>query len=88
MASAGEGAQRQALSGERRTGPGDAVPIHPENPYLVNGVKLVNGNWDCKDFLWIRACAESPLGPNRCREELFPGHPGRASLIEPDLRAP
>lgn len=37
------------------------MPIHPEDPCLVNGVKLVNGDWDCKDFLWKWACTESPL---------------------------
>ncbi len=83
-----EGAQRQALSGERKTAPGDAVPIRPENPFWVNGVKLVNGDWDCKDFLWIWACTESVLLLDCCREEPFTGFPGRASMVELALRVP
>jgi hypothetical protein len=83
---AGERAQRQALSGERGIAPVGAVPIHPEDPYLVNGVKLVNGDCDCRGFIWLWACTESPLVFNRRREEPLPGHPGRASPADPDLR--
>ena len=42
---------------------------------LVDGAKLVKGDWDCKDFIWRRKRAEWPLllpvaGKERSRASL------------------
>ena len=54
---------------------------------LVDGAKLVKGDWDCKDFIWRRKRAEWPLLlPVAGKERSWASFAGRASLADPHLR--